>query len=264
MKVEKKAYRRPQLVEYGRLAEVTQGIGGQSRITAVPNNSDCGGQPLEWELRHVQAPSPTRRSTLPPAALRRRRWGYTARPRPPTARTAPPASAATHRIGSPLAPPWRNRLPGLTTMTTTLASLPRSAAPVARCPAADGPGGCPPAPGGGHPADRAAPHRRRDPGPAAGGVAPGGRPLRRGLAAPHRGQHRRRHAEHVRRRAGAAGTAPAPAGPLRRARRPLLTQGPHRPDDGPVHQRRPRHRGLPNYPDLDRWWGVWWGSPSPP
>jgi hypothetical protein len=28
MKIEKKAYRRPQLVEYGRLAEVTQGFWG--------------------------------------------------------------------------------------------------------------------------------------------------------------------------------------------------------------------------------------------
>jgi hypothetical protein len=43
MKVEKKTYRRPQLVEYGRLAEVTQGLIGHQPDNNVFNNNSCAG-----------------------------------------------------------------------------------------------------------------------------------------------------------------------------------------------------------------------------
>jgi hypothetical protein len=56
MNMEKKAYRRPQLVEYGRLAEVTQGIGGHKQDNGwFHNNNGCVGLLIDCGPQHTSS-----------------------------------------------------------------------------------------------------------------------------------------------------------------------------------------------------------------
>ena len=58
MKFEKKAYRRPQLVEYGRLAEVTQGFGGHKQDNGWFNNNSTACRHSRCDVPEPPAPSP--------------------------------------------------------------------------------------------------------------------------------------------------------------------------------------------------------------